>query len=98
MRLFWEQASRADAARFLKNWIRKAEASGIRILMQFARTLATHQRGLLAWYDYPISTGPLEGTINKIRTLTRQAYGFRDQEYFLLQLYALHESRYVLVL
>ena len=98
LRLLWNQPSRADAARFLKNWIRKAEATGIRILMQFARTLAIHQRGLHAWYTYPISTGPLEGTINKIRTLTRQAYGFRDQEYFQLQLYALHESRYVLVL
>ena len=67
------------------------------MLQTFARTLAIHRRGLLAWYAYPISTGPLEGANNKIRTLTRQAYGFRDQEYFILQLYALHESRFLLV-
>jgi len=63
----------------------------------FAKTLAYHRKGLLAWYRYPISTGPLEGTNNKIRALTRQAYGFRDMDYFILQRYALHESRFLLI-
>ena len=97
LRQFWEQSDRRTAERFLTHWIRKAEASGIRMLKDFARTLAIHRRGLLAWYSYPISTGPLEGTNNKIRALTRQAYGFRDTEYFILQLYALHETRFLLV-
>ncbi len=97
LRQFWEQSDRLAAGRFLTHWLRKAEASGIRMLKEFARTLAFHRRGLLAWYICPISTGPLEGTNNKIRTLTRQAYGFRDQEYFILQLYALHESRFLLI-
>ena len=97
LRQFWEQNDWATASRFLTRWIRKAEASGIRILQDFAKTLAIHRRGLLAWYYYRISTGPLEGTNNKIRALTRQAYGFRDIEYFILQLYALHETRYQLV-
>jgi transposase len=97
LRQFWEQSDRAAAERFLTHWIRKAEASGIRMLKDFASTLAIHRRGLLAWYHYPISTGPLEGTNNKIRALTRQAYGFRDTEYFILQLYALHETRFLLV-
>lgn len=97
LRLFWEQADRRSAERFLDLWIRKAEASGIRMLKDFARTLAKHRRGLLNWYAYPISTGPLEGTNNKIRALSRQAYGFRDQDYFELQLYALHTTRYLLV-
>jgi transposase len=97
LRQFWEQSDRLAAHRFLTHWLRKAEASGIRMLKDFAKTLAFHRRGLLAWYNCPISTGPLEGTNNKIRTLTRQAYGFSDQEYFILQLYALHESRFLLV-
>ena len=48
-------------------------------------------------YDYAISTGPLEGTNNKIKTMKRQAYGFRDHQFFILKLFALHESRYALV-
>ena len=53
--------------------------------------------GLLAYYDYPISTGPLEGTNNKIKTMKRQAYGFRDQEFFKLKILAIHEAKYALV-
>jgi transposase len=97
LRLFWEQSSAFSASIFLSRWILKAETSGVRMLKEFARTLARHRKGLMAWYDHPISTGPLEGTNNKIKTLTRQAYGFRDQEYYILQLYALHETRFRLV-
>ena len=67
------------------------------MLVKFARTLIVHRHGLLAWYDFPISTGPLEGTNNKIKTLQKRAYGFRDQEYFTLRIYGLHESKYALV-
>jgi transposase len=52
---------------------------------------------LLAYYDYPISTGRLEGTTNKIKTMKRQAYGFRDQEFFKLKILAIHEVKYALV-
>ena len=47
--------------------------------------------------DHPISTGPLEGTNNKIKTMQRQAYGIRDKEFFKLSIYALHMKKYALV-
>ncbi len=75
----------------------RAAASGIPMLIKFAKTLCLYRRGILADYDYPISTGPLEGTNNKIKTMKRQAYGFRDQEFFKLKILALHETRYALV-
>jgi transposase len=75
----------------------RALAAGIRMLKKFAKTLALYRTGILAWYDYPISTGPLEGTNNKIKTMKRQAYGFRDLEFFKLKILALHETRYALV-
>jgi transposase len=94
---FWEQPDKATAAKFLDAWLQDAWSSGIRLLIKFAKTLAAHRRGLLAWYDHPISTGPLEAVNNKIRLLNRQAYGFRDLEFFTLKLFALHNSRYALV-
>jgi transposase len=94
---FWEQDDHYDAESFLLDWINRAEASGIRMLIQFAKSLRFHAFGLLAYYDYPISTGPLEGTNNKIKTMKRQAYGFRDQEFFILKILALHETKYALV-
>lgn len=97
LRLLWEEPNKQAAQRFLDDWIRQADTSGIRVLQTFAKTLSRYRTGILAWYDHPISTGPLEGTNNKIKTLKRQAYGFRDQEYFKLKIKALHESRYELV-
>ena len=94
---FWEQDDQEEAEAFLLDWILRAESTGIRMLHQFARTLRIHAHGLLAYYDYAISTGPLEGTNNKIKTMKRQAYGFRDHQFFILKIYAIHESRYALV-
>ena len=97
LRRVWEQPDKPAAQRVLDDWIRRAESSGIRMLMQFAHTLAAHRSGILNYYDYRISTGPLEGTNTKIRVLQRKAYGFRDTEFFKLKIYALHETRYELV-
>lgn len=97
LRQFWQQPGKRTAARFLKDWTARAQASGVAMLQKFAKTLQLHRTGLLAWYDYPISTGPLEGTNNKIKTMQRQAYGYRDQEFFRLKIYAIHEATYALV-
>ncbi|MBZ0272913.1 ISL3 family transposase [bacterium] len=97
LRLFWEQQDKKAAARFLDQWVRWADGSDVKTLKDMARTLAYHRFGLLAWYDHPISTAALEGTNNKIKTLKRQAYGFRDREFFKLKILALHESRYEMV-
>lgn len=88
LRQFWSQPDKATARQFLTSWYLRALHSGIRHLVQFARTLMAHFVGLLNYYDHPISTGPLEGTNNKIKTLQKQAYGLRDQRYFELCIYA----------
>jgi transposase len=51
----------------------------------------------LTAYDYRISSASLEGTNNKIKTMKRMAYGFRDMEFFTLTIMAIHESKYALV-
>ena len=96
LREFWAQLTEPLARRFLDDWIARAEASGIQMLKKFARTLELHRKGLLNWYKFSISTGPLEGTNTKIRVLQRQAYGFRDHEFFKLKICALHETTYAL--
>jgi transposase len=93
----WEQDDEEAAQALLLDWIAYAEATGIRMLQQFAKTLRLHAMSILAYYDYPISTGPLEGTNNKIKTMKRQAYGFRDQEFFRLKILGIHLSKYALV-
>jgi len=97
LRQFWEQPGKKFGTLFLDGWIKRAESSGIKILQQMARTLAAHRSGLLAYYDVMITSGPMEGTNNKIKTMKRQAYGFRDKEFFKLKILAIHETRYELV-
>jgi transposase len=93
----WEQDDEETAQALLMDWIVYAEGTGIRMLQSFAKTLRLHALGILAYYDHPISTGPLEGTNNKIKTMKRQAYGFRDQEFFRLKILGIHQTKYALV-
>jgi transposase len=97
LRQFWEQPGKRFATAFLNDWIKRAEASGIKMLQEMAKTLAWHRSGLLAYYDVRITSGPMEGTNNKIKTMKRQAYGFRDKEFFKLKILAIHETKYELV-
>jgi len=96
LRQMWSQKSMKQADKFIMSWIIRAEQSGIKMLEQFAKTIRKHFISILAHYQYPISTGILEGTNNKIKTLSKQAYGFRDKEYFKLKIKAIHRSKYVL--
>lgn len=96
LRQLWDQKNKSEAESFLADWIARARASEIKMLSDMASSLENHKDGILAYYDYPISTGPLEGTNNKIKTLQRQAYGFRDMEFFKLKIYALHLTKYAL--
>ena len=97
LRQLWHQPDKARATAFLQDWIARAQASSIPILISFATTLQRREEGILAYFDYPISTGPLEGTNNKIKTMKRQAYGFRDHDFFILKIMAIHEATYALV-
>lgn len=96
-RHFWEQETLAEARRFLDDWCRRAEASTLSVLKKMASTFQMHRTGLLNYHRCPISTGPLEGVNNKIKTLQRQAYGYRDQEFFHLRIYSIHRAKYALL-
>ena len=97
LRQLWSQKTKKRAAEFMADGIARAKASGIGMLKKFAKTLQTHLDGILAYYDYRISTGPLEGTNNKIKTMKRQAYGYRDNEFLKLKIMAIHLTKYALV-
>lgn len=97
LRQLWSQPDKKAAKKFLVDWCRRARSTGVRILQVLANTLQLHRAGILAWYDYPISNGPLEGTNAKIKLLQRTSYGYRNQDFFRLKIYALHETRHVLV-
>ena len=44
-----------------------------------------------------MTSGRMEGINRKIKTLLRQVYGFRDDDFLRLKLYALNEAKHKLV-
>jgi len=96
LRMFWKQPDMQAAERHLNIWMERARNSGITVLKTMAKTLTMCRRGLLNWYRHPISTGPLEGFNNKAQTMKRQAYGYRNMDFYMLKLRTLHIKKYAL--
>lgn len=63
-----------------------AEAIGMGPLKRFAATLRRHPRGILAYARYPIYTGRVEGTNNRIKVIKLRSYGFREPGYLTLKM------------
>ena len=59
----------------LDAWIRKAKDSGIYSFQRFAKTLRRDLPAVHNALTEPFSNGPVEGHINRLKTLKRQMYG-----------------------
>ena len=59
----------------LKRWIAKAEAAGIMAISKFVRQLKRDQEAVENAVSQVWSTGPVEGHINRLKTVKRQMYG-----------------------
>jgi transposase len=88
----WLQADKRQAWKALENWCRQARDSKVNGLIQMANTLLAYRYGILAWYDIRISTAKVEGINHKVKNMMRQAYGYRDDDFFKLKLYSLHDK------
>jgi transposase len=76
---FWEYRSIGCARRFLKEWCTRALRSRIEPMKKVARMLRNHEELILNWFkaEGTISAGAVEGLNNKLKVVTRKAYGFR---------------------
>ena len=78
IRLFWSKQTVKEGVKFLAWWIMDAVETGIGELQRAGRTLLKHWQGLVNYFRHPITNAKTEGINNKIKTMKRQAYGFRD--------------------
>jgi len=93
LRLFWTKPKANGAAKFLFKWIDSAKRLKIEPLVKVANCLENNFYHIISYFRHKITNGKAEGLNNKIKTLKRQAYGFRDMEYFKLRLYHLHMQK-----
>ena len=53
-----------------------------------------HWKGILGFWRFGGATNAaMEGFNNKVRTMLRQAYGYRDDEYMILKIYDLQNRK-----
>ncbi len=76
---FWTYRSVRCAGDFLDQWCRRALRSRLPPMKKVARMLRRHQPLILNWFRAKgeLSSGAVEGLNNKIRVITKRAYGFR---------------------
>jgi transposase len=66
------------ARRRLEEWISWAKRSRLEAFKKLAQTIEKYIEGILAYVQTGISNGRVEGLNNKIRTITKRAYGFHS--------------------
>ena len=71
----WLGLLRAHTSDGLDTWLREARASSIPAFVSFARSVGRDKAAIIAALSLPYSTGPVEGHINRLKLIKRQAYG-----------------------
>ncbi len=89
LRKVYKKRRQEEATTALDNWIRDAQASGLRPFQRTGRTIRNWQREVLNYWRYPITNALVEGKHNRIKTLKRRAYGYRNDRSFLLRVLSL---------
>jgi transposase len=76
---FWEYVSPFWAGSFLDRWCAKVMRSRLEPMKKIARSLRSHRVLILNWFRARewVSLGATEGMNNKLKVITRRAYGLR---------------------
>jgi len=71
---------RKPARAVLDEWLAWASRSELEPFVRLARTIRHHKEGILAYIDERLTNGLAARINNRLRTITRQAYGFHSAE------------------
>ena len=91
VRQLWDKGSKYAAALALDVFVETARGSNVKLIQSLGDSIDRFREGILNYYDHPVSSGPLEGLNNKVKALSRRAYGYRNMKFFKLLVYAINE-------
>lgn len=76
---FWEHLSSLMAGLFLDRWCTRVMRSNLEPMKKCARSLLAHRTLILNWFKArdQVSLGATEGMNNKLKVITRRAFGLR---------------------
>lgn len=82
LRDLWTCQSVAEARSFFASWYRWATHSQLRPFIAVARLFRRHLERILQVFELRLTNAPAEGINNKIQSLIKKAYGFRNRDRF----------------
>jgi transposase len=85
LRAVYKKPGPTEAAAALDRWLGEAAASGLRSFQRTAATLRKWRKEVLNYWRYPITNALVEGKHNRIKTLKRRGYGYRNDRSFMLR-------------
>jgi len=88
LKSFWYAPTEKVAQQRWVHWYQQALDSALEPLIRFAKRLKPYINGIIASASYHLNTSVLEGMNNRIKVIKRMAYGYRDNEYFFLNIKA----------
>lgn len=89
LRAVYKKRRHGEAGAALESWVAQAQSSGLRPFQRAGTTLGKWQKEVLNYWRYPITNALVEGKHNRIKTLKRRAYGYRNDRSFLLRILSL---------
>lgn len=89
LREVYRKSGQEQAAAALAIWTKEAQESGLQPFRRTAGTLKRWRKEVLNYWRFPITNALVEGKHNRIKTLKRRAYGYRNDRSFLLRILSL---------
>ena len=87
LRSLWLYRSQAWAEKHFKKWYSWAIRSRLEPVKKVARMLKSRLANILTYCKSRLTNGPIEGLNNKIQGLTKKAYGYRNKQRFIADIY-----------
>ena len=86
-RSFWQCDGVADARAFFADWYRRALRSRLAPVKKVARMFQRHLENILTCFQHGLTNAAAEGLNNKIQSVRKKAYGFRNRARLYADLY-----------
>lgn len=85
---FWKYKNLGNAKRFWDSWKKSLRWQRLKPLQEFAAMFDRHSENIFNTFrrKEPLKMGYIEGSNNKIKTLIRQHYGYKNNEYLKLKI------------
>jgi transposase len=87
LRNLWLYKSEAWATKHFKRWHGWAIRSRLEPVKKIARMLKSRLANILTYCKSRLTNGPIEGLNNKIQGLIKKAYGYRNKQRFITDIY-----------